>query len=167
MARLRVVLPRIAVSALLIALGVLVMNLPVLLRHRGAATPTLDLFAALADSGVVPTDSLPTDSARVLGVLGSVHDPEIDISIVDLGLVHRLAVDGDGNVTLTLLLTAPECPFARVIGLRALNAVLTIPGVRRVTVRIDPGVAWTPERLSPDARRRFRYLFPDDSSAHR
>lgn len=158
---------RVALSIILVGVGILVMNLPGIIRQRRIAAPALDPFAPLTGEGSVPADSLPTDSLRVLAALRPVQDPEIDIGIVDLGLVHRLAVDRGGSVTLTLVLTVPECPFGRVIGRRALDAIIAVPGVRRVTVRLDPGVAWTPERLSPDARRRYRRLLPDDSGAHR
>jgi metal-sulfur cluster biosynthetic enzyme len=151
----------------LIALGVLVMNLPGLLRSRGAGMPALDPFAPLVDSGTVAPDSLPTDSTRVLDALRPVQDPEIEIGIVELGLVHRLRVDSSGNVALTLTLTVPECPFGRVIGLRALAAVTAVPGVRRVEVRLDPSTGWTPERLGPEARERYHRLFGHDSDTGR
>ena len=167
--RLRRTLPRILVSLALVALGVAVINLPALIRSKDdrPALSLADPFAPMSGTGTVPADGLPVDSARVLDALREVQDPEIDISIVDLGLVHRLAVDPDGNVQLTLTLTVPECPFARVIALRALNALRAVPGAGRVDVRLDPSVGWTPDRLSPEARQRFRILFPDEPGTGR
>lgn len=153
----------------LIALGVAIWHLPVLLRS-GPDRPEfsfLDPFAPLSDWGTVPADSLPTDSPRVMGALREVQDPEVPISIVDLGLVHELTVLPAGDVELTMILTTPECPFPRVIAQRAMNAIKAVPGVRRVDVRLDPSIAWTPDRLSPGGRRLFPGLFPDDSKPGR
>ena len=167
--RLGRILPRLLVTIALVALGVAVINLPALIRNKDdrPALSLADPFAPMSGTGTVPADRLPTDSARVLNALRDVQDPEVDINIVDLGLVHRLAIDPDGNVELTLTLTVPECPFARVIALRALNAIRAVPGVKRVEVRLDPSIGWTPDRLSPEARERFRTLFPDESGAGR
>lgn len=121
----------------------------------------------MVDSGEARIDGAPADSLIVLDALRPVQDPEIDIGIVDLGLVHRLEVDTSGNVILILTLTVPECPFARVIALRAMTAVKAVPGVRRIEVRLDPSVGWTPARLSPEARQRFQTLFPDEPGTGR
>ncbi|HDQ99603.1 MAG TPA: DUF59 domain-containing protein [candidate division WOR-3 bacterium] len=167
--RLRRTVPRLLVSLALVALGVAVINLPALIRGR-SDRPGLSLtdpFAPMSGTGTVPADDAPTDSTRVVDALREVQDPEIAVSIVDLGLIHLLAVDPDGNVALTLTLTVPECPFARVIALRALNAVRAVPGVGQIEVRLDPSVGWTPDRLSPEARQRFRTLFPDEPGTGR
>ncbi|MFO7638019.1 MAG: metal-sulfur cluster assembly factor [bacterium] len=167
--RLRRTLFRLLITIALVALGVAVINLPTLIRNKEdrPALSLTDPFAPMSGTGTVPADRLPTDSARVLDALREVQDPEIDIGIVDLGLVHKLNVDSSGNVILTLTVTVPECPFARVIALRALNAVKAVPGVGRVEVRLDPSIGWTPDRLSPDARERFKNLFPDEPGASR
>lgn len=121
--RFRGSLPRILASIALVGLGIVIINLPAIIRRDPGSRflPRLDPFAPVSDSGTVPADDIPTDSARVLDALRRVQDPEIDISIVDLGLVYRLAVDPDRNVGLTLILTVPECPFARVIAANALD----------------------------------------------
>ncbi len=51
---------------------------------------------------------------RIMGSLAEVYDPEIPISIVDLGLVRRIELI-DGEVNITMILTAPFCPLANMI----------------------------------------------------
>jgi metal-sulfur cluster biosynthetic enzyme len=159
MARARAVLLRLLVTALVVAAGVAVMSLPRLLRPHSSGPASLDPFAPMAGTGKVPADSLPADSARVFAALRPVQDPEIDLSIIDLGLVESLKVDSSANVRLTLIPTVPECPFARVISLRALRAIESVPGVESIRVAIDPAIAWDPSRLAPGARDRFRETF--------
>lgn len=159
MARARAVLLRLLVTGLVVAAGLAVMNLPRLLRRGQAVPASLDPFAPLSGVGKVPADSCPSDSARVFAALIPVQDPEIDLSIIDLGLVESLGVDSSANVRLVLIPTVPECPFARVIGLRALRAIESVPGVESIKVAIDPSIAWDPSRLAPGARDRFREVF--------
>jgi metal-sulfur cluster biosynthetic enzyme len=96
-----------------------------------------------------------------------VLDPEIDISILDLGLVHLLHVDSAGNVSVTIALTTPECPYGRQLGADAVREIKALPGVRRVEVRMDPAIPWDPTRLSAEARERYRRRFTDDSGTGR
>lgn len=57
-----------------------------------------------------------SDSTRalILEQLYQVHDPEFEVNIVDLGLLRGLEIDGN-EVSLTLTLTSPACPFDDVI----------------------------------------------------
>jgi metal-sulfur cluster biosynthetic enzyme len=94
-----------------------------------------------------------------MAALSRVLDPEIGISIVDLGLVNSLHIDSSGNVKATIILTTPECPYARQLGAQAVKEVLAVPGVRRVEVRMDPTLPWSPDNLSPEAKERYRRMF--------
>jgi metal-sulfur cluster biosynthetic enzyme len=84
--------------------------------------------------------------ARVLQSLAGVVDPELNLSIVDLGLVYGVRVDG-GHVAVTMTLTAPGCPLHEVIAEWARAAIAAIPGVERVDVAITFDPPWTPERM--------------------
>jgi metal-sulfur cluster biosynthetic enzyme len=78
--------------------------------------------------------------------LGTVFDPELGMSVVDLGLIYGLDVE-DGAVAITMTLTAPGCPLHDVIGEWVRAAVLAVPGVERVEVRLTFDPPWTPERI--------------------
>ena len=158
---------RLITTIVLIGLGVLVMNLPSLLRRQPLPAMGLSVPATFIDSARVPTGTPPPDSAAIVTALGRVTDPEIDISIVDLGLVHALHIDSLGTIGVTIALTTPECPYGRLLGAQAVKEVIAVRGVRRVEVRMDPTIPWDPSRLSAEARERYRKRFTDDSDTGR
>src|SRR5215217_2981082 len=86
-------------------------------------------------------ETLPTEE-EVRTALKSVYDPEIGISIIDLGLVYGVQIDDDSrNVVIDMTLTTPACPLGPVIKTQA-HSVLTreFPGVNDV----DINLVWTP-----------------------
>jgi len=158
------VLLRILVTLLLASAGVLVMNIPSLIRSRRLARPW---FVTLNDTGVVQPDSLATDSLRLLEALRTVTDPELGLDIVELGLVHQLKLDSLHNVLLALALTTPECPYASQLAGEALNALQVVPGIHRIEVRTDPKAPWHPGNLDSLASERFRRLFGSNAPPRR
>jgi metal-sulfur cluster biosynthetic enzyme len=84
--------------------------------------------------------------ARVLQSLAGVVDPELGMSIVDLGLVYDVRIDG-ARVTVTMTLTAPGCPLHETMAEWTRAAVAAIPGVERVDVAITFDPPWTPARM--------------------
>jgi metal-sulfur cluster biosynthetic enzyme len=83
---------------------------------------------------------------RVRDALRTVIDPELGMSIVDLGLIYEVTVDG-GAVDITMTLTVPGCPMHDVIPAWVRAAVSTVPGVERVDVRVTFDPPWTPDRI--------------------
>ncbi len=84
---------------------------------------------------------------RVTRALREVFDPELGMSIVELGLVYDVDVQG-GAVTVTMTLTAPGCPIHDVMPEWVKEAVSRIPGVERVDVTITFNPPWTPDRIA-------------------
>jgi metal-sulfur cluster biosynthetic enzyme len=157
---------RIVVTAILVAIGILVVLLPSLLRRQ--RLPALALGATtFTDSADVPAGIPLPDSAAVMAALGRVIDPEIGISIVDLGLVNWLRIDSAGAVKVVIVLTVPGCPYVQDLGAQAAKEVLAVQGVRRVEVRMDPTLPWDPSRLSPEAKEQYRKRFGYDSGSGR
>jgi metal-sulfur cluster biosynthetic enzyme len=99
-----------------------------------------------------PSESTLLDSIR--DVLRNVYDPEFGISVLDLGLIYEIRIDGD-TVAVDMTLTTMACPAGQVMldGVRA--AVASVPGVREVDVALVWDPAWTPERLSAAAREQL------------
>ncbi len=77
---------------------------------------------------------MPTE-ADVMAALRGVVDPELGSDIVDLGMVDRVDVGDDGNVTVTVALTISGCPLRVQIRDDVKSKVLGLPGVTDVTVR--------------------------------
>ncbi len=94
-------------------------------------------------------------SDQVYAALRQVHDPEIPVNIVDLGLVYNVQIEDESIVRVTMTLTTPGCGMAQQIATGAKQAALTVPGVTQawVTVVWDP--KWDPSRMSPAAKQQL------------
>lgn len=88
---------------------------------------------------------------QVTLALRAVFDPEMGMSIVDLGLVYRIDID-EGLVRITMTLTTPGCPLHDAMGEWVRQAVERISGVDRAMVVFTFEPPWTPDRLSRAAR---------------
>lgn len=98
----------------------------------------------------LPTSNQPTEEG-VREVLGSVLDPELLVSIVDLGLVYDILIV-DGTVEITLTLTTIGCPLFETIEQEVKEKVSAIPGIVSVHVELTFHPPWNPSRLSERAR---------------
>lgn len=99
---------------------------------------------------------MPTH-AEVLEALRQCVDPccrEKGISVVDMGLIEQIAI-GQGDVQIDMVLTSGWCPFAMHLLTDMEQQVAALDGVEQVTVNIVWGPAWSPERLSPEARKKL------------
>lgn len=92
-------------------------------------------------------------SLLVEQALRRVVDPEIAMNIVDVGLVYEVTVDAD-RVLVLMTMTSAACPVADVIldevGIELERAV---PENRRIELELTWEPPWTPDRMSPHARR--------------
>ncbi len=98
---------------------------------------------------------------RAWRALHEVPDPEFPISLVDLGLVYGVEVDGAGanggaRVTVSLTLTATACPCVEFIKWDVRDRLLQEPGVMEVNVRITWDPPWTTDRITDRGRRALR-----------
>lgn len=95
----------------------------------------------------------------VLSALRQCYDPEIPVNIVDLGLIYEIrfapAPQNQQDVAVDMTLTAQGCPEHVNISAQVKSRVEQLPGVRDVAVNIVWTPPWTPERLSPDARKQL------------
>jgi metal-sulfur cluster biosynthetic enzyme len=84
--------------------------------------------------------------------LRMVVDPELGISIVDLGLVYGIEIE-EGTVKVKLTLTSPACPLGAVIQGQAHTAVKKLPWVKEVKIELVWSPRWDPRTMaSEDAR---------------
>ena len=92
------------------------------------------------------------DPIAVEEALKSVHDPEIPVNIYDLGLIYDVNRQKNGNVYVTMSLTAPGCPVAGEMPGQVARALAAVDGVGEVSVELVWSPPWTPDRMSDDAR---------------
>ncbi|MCH7874306.1 MAG: DUF59 domain-containing protein [Gemmatimonadetes bacterium] len=83
--------------------------------------------------------------------LRSVKDPELNLNIMDIGLVYDVDIE-DGNVTVKMTLTSPGCPAGPEILGDTEQAVRALEGVKDVQVELVWEPYWTPERIDPRVR---------------
>ncbi len=80
-----------------------------------------------------------------------ITDPEIGISIVELGLIRRVEVAEDGSaVTVTMTLTSPFCPEGPAIVAAVEHTLATIPGVTEGSVQLEWDPPWDPRTDASD-----------------
>jgi metal-sulfur cluster biosynthetic enzyme len=87
---------------------------------------------------------------QVREAIRSVVDPEIAISVVDLGLVRGIAVTEEGAVTVTMTLTSPFCPEGPMIVAEVEAAARRVPGVMSARVELQWNPPWDPRRDADD-----------------
>ena len=98
-----------------------------------------------------------TDRDRVIEALGDVYDPccaDRGISVVDMGLVEDVRVDGS-HVRVEIVLTTGWCPFVTAMSEMIPARLRDLDGVETVNVEVVWDPVWTPERLSPSAREKL------------
>ena len=96
--------------------------------------------------------STPPSEDAVRKALRQVKDPEINLNIVDLGLVYDVEVLPSGDVSVRMTLTSPGCPSGPEIISDAERAVRGVPGVGTANVELVWEPFWTPERIEPKVR---------------
>ena len=89
---------------------------------------------------------------EVVEVLESVIDPELGIGIISLGLVYRVAVNGD-NVDVLMTLTVPGCPMHATITQDVRSNLARIPWTNEIKVDLTFDPPWTVDRMSEGARQ--------------
>ncbi len=96
------------------------------------------------------TTTAPTAEV-VRDALRGVKDPELNLNIIDLGLVYDVDVE-DGNVSIRMTLTSPGCPAGPMIMNDIHKAIRPMEGVKDVDIEIVWEPYWTPERIDPKIR---------------
>ncbi|HEV7992825.1 MAG TPA: metal-sulfur cluster assembly factor [Gemmatimonadaceae bacterium] len=83
--------------------------------------------------------------------LRKVKDPDLNLNIVDLGLVYDVRVSGN-DVEVDMSLTSPGCPSGPEIMGDAERVLKAMPGVGNVTINLVWSPFWSPERIEPRVR---------------
>lgn len=95
---------------------------------------------------------------QVRDVLTDVLDPELQIDIVNLGMVYDILVEGK-DVKITMTLTSMGCPIFDTLKRQIEEKVLALGDVEKVEVELTFDPPWSPDRMSEEARLAMRYMF--------
>jgi ring-1,2-phenylacetyl-CoA epoxidase subunit PaaD len=93
---------------------------------------------------------------QVNDALQTINDPEMPISIVDLGIVDRITIGPEGTVEVDLLPTFVGCPALPVIENTICEKVGSLSGVRSVQVQVKYEPAWSVDRISEAGRQSLK-----------
>lgn len=101
---------------------------------------------------------MPTEE-QVKASLKNIPDPEIGISIVDLGLIYGTTIDPKTKkVTVRLTLTSVGCPLFEQIAIPVKNAVRELDGVEDVEVELTFDPPWSVDLMSDEAKMQLGFL---------
>jgi metal-sulfur cluster biosynthetic enzyme len=96
------------------------------------------------------------DRDEVMEALENVIDPELGLDFVSLGLVYDVEIE-DRDVHITFTLTTPACPIGPQVTEQMKEFVGDVEGVEKVFPKMVFSPAWSPERMSEDAKFALGY----------
>lgn len=121
-----------------------------LLQALAAQAPAEEYTATAGEA--LPEGALLAAREDIINALKNVSDPEIPINIYDMGFIYDIRQMNNGNVEIDMTLTAPTCPVAGILPQQAADAVAALCGTGVVTVKVVWEPAWTPDKMSEDAK---------------
>src|SRR5581483_10029623 len=95
------------------------------------------------------SETVPSE-AEIRAALRAIQDPEIHLSILDLGLIYAVQSDGNGTVQVKMTLTSPACPVGPLLQAQVHTAVLKLPGVKEAKVELVWNPPWDPRTMASD-----------------
>lgn len=95
---------------------------------------------------------------KIVEMLKTVYDPEIPVNVYDLGLIYKIDVSDDFDVTIDMTLTAPSCPAGDFIAEDIRQKVDTVKGVRSTTVNVVFEPEWNKDMMSDEAKLELGFM---------
>ena len=97
------------------------------------------------------------DQETLLSALRTVKDPELNVNVIDLGLVYSIQTHDD-QVDVEMTLTSPACPVGPEMLRSAESALKSVPGVTRANVRLVMSPPWSPDKMTDEARDELGFF---------
>ena len=95
---------------------------------------------------------------KIVDMLKTVFDPEIPVNVYDLGLIYKIDVAEEGEVSIDMTLTAPNCPAADFIMEDVRQKVESIEGVNSATINLVFEPEWDKDMMSEEAKLELGFL---------
>ena len=95
---------------------------------------------------------------RIIAMLKTVYDPEIPVNIYDLGLIYKIDLQDDGDVSIDMTLTAPNCPAADFIMEDVRQKVDSVEGVNSSVINLVFEPEWDKDMMSEEAKLELGFL---------
>jgi metal-sulfur cluster biosynthetic enzyme len=84
-------------------------------------------------------------------------DPEVPLSVVDMGLIYGITIKDDNKVDIKMTMTTRGCPLHDTLVNDVKRYASKVPGVTDVNVEIVWEPAWTPEKMSEEGKKMINY----------
>ena len=95
---------------------------------------------------------------EIISVLDSVYDPEIPVSVYELGLIYDVKISEDNDVKVIMTLTSPSCPVAESLPEEIKEAVQKIKTIKSVEVEVTFDPPWEKSMMSEEAKLELGFL---------
>ena len=95
---------------------------------------------------------------RIIAMLKTVYDPEIPVNIYDLGLIYKIDLQDNGDVSIDMTLTAPNCPAADFIMEDVRQKVDSVEGVNSSVINLVFEPEWDKDMMSEEAKLELGFL---------
>ncbi len=104
------------------------------------------------------SDNILQLESEIVKVLRNIYDPEIPVNIYDLGLIYDIDIDEQKKVTITMTLTAPNCPVADQLLMEVKDRVGSVEGVTGADIRLVFDPPWNQGMMSEEALLELGFL---------
>lgn len=95
---------------------------------------------------------------KIVNILKTVYDPEIPVNVYDLGLIYKIDVLDNGDISLDMTLTAPNCPAADFIMEDVRQKVESVEGVNSAIINLVFEPEWDRDMMSEEAKLELGFL---------
>lgn len=113
---------------------------------------------ARADDGAIEDAGPASVEERAVEVLKTVFDPEIPVSIYELGLIYEIAQPEPHKLEVKMTLTAPGCPVAGTLPLEVENKLAMLQGIEEAKVELVWEPPWSPDLMSEEAKLELGFF---------
>ncbi len=124
-------------------------NQPTILDDTFAEERVIPLSVATGEESPPTTGVVSEDQVKL--ALRRVKDPDLNLNILDMGLVYGIHIDGT-KVKVDMTLTSPGCPSGPEIMGNAEQEIKSLPGVESAEMNLVWTPFWTPEKMEPRVR---------------
>jgi len=97
------------------------------------------------------------DQDTLISALRTVKDPELNVNVIDLGLVYSIQAHDD-QVDVEMTLTSPACPVGPEMLRNAAAALESVQGVAKANVKLVMSPPWSPEKMTEAARDELGFF---------
>lgn len=122
------------------------------------AAPT-ELPEYIAYAGTELTQG--AEKAKIFDIvekIRTISDPEIPLNVYDMGLIYKIDQRDNGDIYIEMTVTAPTCPIAGELPQQVADALTEVAGTGRIEVKIVWEPAWTPERMTDEAKEMLELI---------